>query len=183
MLSARPGFGLLGVVLALVAVAVIAALAVMPNLAQARDQWRVERSLDRLIRLTDGPTAMLRFNGDLGNYPGAIQQLSRPITNLDRNLCGGTYSGDQVGDWGGRYASRMYPGTGTPLPIGLMRDTLEWVAPDLIVVITGVDEALARQLDRKVDGAMDGTTGRVRYGAADADGLLTVRWHTNTGSC
>jgi hypothetical protein len=183
MLTARPGFGLLGAVVVLALVAIMGALAVTPNLAQARDQWRIERTIDRLEWLTDGPTALFRFNDDVGRYPGALQHLSRAITNTDLNLCGGTYTGGQVGNWGGRYSGRIHLATGTPLPIGLLADTLEYAGGVMTLVIRDVPEEQARHMDRRVDGVADGAAGRVRYGAPDANGLVTVRWRTTTGSC
>ncbi len=194
--------GLLTVVVLLVGVSLVAALAVTPNLGQVQDRWRVDRSLDRLNMLTrlvaDRGTAIFRFAEDLGGYPAALSQLSSLVANTDLDLCGDAYGGAS-GNWGGRYAGRIYPPTGTPLPLGLLRDTLEYDAaggapqPAIVLVVTGVRDEQARQLDRIVDGGDGGAAGRVRYSAVPAAGLLTaaesasglvtLRWRTQVTAC
>lgn len=200
--AARPGFGLLAVVVLLVGVSLMVALAVTPNLGQVQDQWRVDRSLDRLTRLTtsldDRGTAIYRFEEDVRGFPKALSQLSSPVANTDPNLCDGTYGG-QSGNWGGRYAGRIYPTTGTPLPIGLLRDTLEYAdaggapEPAIVLVVTGVPEEQARHMDRREDDGDGATAGRVRYDGtpeaglltqAESDaGLVTLRWRSLISAC
>lgn len=186
MLTRREGSVLLALMLVVIAIAFVGAIAITPSIAQELDRWRLDRTLDRLAWLTDSTTAIVRFQTDVGNYPGALSHLSREIAGQDRNLCGNTYGG-QAGGWSGRYAGRLYTTTGTPLPLGQMADTLVYDATPgdlaLVVRITGVREEQARQLDLRVDGAFDGATGRVRYGAADAQGLVTLDWRKAITAC
>lgn len=181
----RPGYALLAVVVGLVAISVVVAMAVTPNVAQLRDQWRSQHTEERLRHLTDSDLAISRFEGDLGVYPGALTHLSNEITTADNSLCGVAYTSDQVDDWSGRYAERLYAPAGIPLDIGMLKDTLEYDAggPAMALVVTGVREEQARHLDRSVDGTADGAAGRVRYTAADAEGLVTLRWRTTIAAC
>lgn len=181
----RQGYALLAVVVALVAVAVVVAMAVTPNMAQMRDQWRIQHTEERLVHLTDGDLAIGRFEADLGTYPGALSHLSTEITGSDNSICGTSYTNQQVDDWAGRYAGRLYVPAGVPLDIGVLQDTLEYDAggPAMVLVVPGVREEQARHLDRNVDGAADGGAGRVRYTAADAEGLVTLRWRTIIAAC
>jgi hypothetical protein len=185
MLRHRPGMGLLVVVVALATIAIMTALAITPNMAQVAARAAVGQSLDRLSILTDMPTTFYRFWDDTGRYPGYVSHLSRPVTTDDASLCGPNYTNPQAGGWSGRYAGRMYPTTGTPLPIGMMQDQLEWdpVASEVIIVVTGVQTTDAIMLDQEIDGGDGAVAGRVRWGAADGDGLLTLRWHTAIPSC
>lgn len=180
----RAGFGLLGVVVMLLAVSLVTALAITPNLAQVDGQWRVDRSLDRLGMLTDSDISIVRFVEDVGEYPGALSHLSRVIANTDQDICGNNYGGG-AGGWGGRYAGRIYPVSGTPLPVGLLLDDLDYdpAGPAMVLVVTGVREEQARQMDLRTDGAMDGAAGRVRYSAADATGLVELYWRTTIPAC
>ena len=186
MLTNRAGSALLALVLVMIGIAFAGAVALTPNVAQQKDRWRLDRTLDRLTWLTDSTTALVRFQTDVGNYPGALSHLSTAITNQDRDLCGATYGGS-AGSWGGRYAGRLYSPTGTPLPLGLMADTLVYDATPgdlaLVITLTGVREEQARQLDLHVDGAFGAAAGRVRYGAADAQGLVTLRWRKAIAQC
>lgn len=181
----RAGYALLAVVVALVAVAVIAAVAITPNVAQVRDQFRVQHTQERLERLTDSGLAIVRFFDDVGEYPGALSHLSREITQTDQDLCGDTYSNAETGNWSGRYAGRIYSPGGTPLDVGTLQDTLEYDAggPAMVLVVAGVREEQARRLDRRVDGSADGGAGRVWYTAADAEGRVTMRWRTTITAC
>lgn len=185
--GARPGYALLTVVMGLAAVSVFVAMAVAPNVAQLRDQWRVDHTLDRLTWLTDGETAIVRFHADLDTYPGRLSHLSTAITGDDTDLCTTGYSATAVDDWAGRYAGRLYEQGGTPVAIGMMQDELHYddstTPPVMVVVVEGVREEQARRLDRKEDGVQDAAAGRVRYTAADATGLVTLRWRTEVDAC
>lgn len=185
MRTGRPGYALLMGVIGLVAISLMVAMAVTPNLAQARDQWRVEQTIEHLAWLTDSDAAIFRFNADLLAYPGTLSHLSGPITESDATLCGNAYDAVQTDDWAGRYAGRIYLEAGTPLPTGILQDTLEYDAggPAMVLEVDLVREEQARRIDRRVDGSADGTAGRVRYGSADAEGLVTMKWRTTVSAC
>lgn len=181
------GYGMLAMVVVLLAMSLAAAVALVPNPGQVNDQWRVLRTQDRLALLTDSTTHIVRFFDDVGNYPGALSHLSNEISGTGQTLCGVNYGDNQTGNWSGRYAGRLHEPVGTPLPMGMMKDTLEYDATAgdqaLVVVITGVREEQARQLDRRVDGIQSDLLGRVRYTAADAEGLVTLRWRRPITQC
>lgn len=195
----RPGYALLMVLVGLIGVSLVVAVAITPHVAQIRDQWRVEHTIDRLALLTDGETAIRRFRADLLAYPGALSHLSRAITASDRSLCGTSYTSTQVDDWGGRYAGRLYVPEGIPLDIGMLQDTLEYDpgtpvgmlqetlenegGPAMVLVVNLVREEQARHVDRRTDGSADGAAGRVRYTAADAEGRVTLHWRTPVEAC
>lgn len=173
------------VVVGLAAISVFVAMAIAPNVAQIGDQWRVDHTLDRLTQITDGPTMIVRFEEDVGTYPGTLSHLSTAITTADPRLCpGATYSNNHVDEWAGRYAGRLYTPAGTPLPIGMMQDTLTYDGSALVVDIEGVREEQALRLYRKADRDpnMDAAF-RVQFTAPDAEGLVTLRWRTEITAC
>lgn len=183
----RDGYALLGAVVVMIVIVLIGAAVAMPMVATAEDQRRVAYTRDLLEYLTDEPNlTMERFNDNVNTWPGALSHLSTPITTSDEDICGKTYPNGRVGNWE-PWVDRMLPQSGTPTGIGIANDTLEHqtiTGVDYIaIVIPGVDLDDAERFERRVDATFSSTDGRVRWSAADAEGVVTVRWLKEFDGC
>lgn len=142
--------------------------------------------------------AIGRFYTAVSVRPQALRQLTRQIVVTDLNSCGLTYNNVQLKDdgsvWAGPYLTRVAPSHGSlRLDIGIVKDTLVRRPPvaanpndagDLIIKVTVVQEHEARALDRRVDGAVNETAGKIRYVLpADADGFVTVEYTMAVAGC
>lgn len=172
----HPGFTLIEVIVA-VAVVLLLAAAVVPNLAGVLDRGRVDAAAESLQALTDAMTEMRADNQD---WPGRLSHLAWPITTSDKNICGNTYANGKVGNWAGPYIDRTVPATGVPIGIGVARDSLvrQLVSGNdgyLIVEVTGVAEEDAIALNAKVDADNDAGGGTVRW-TAPSSTLVTLQY-------
>jgi PKD repeat protein/type II secretory pathway pseudopilin PulG len=181
----RPGkgFTLLAVIAVLVIAAAIAAAVVAANSATLAEQDRVvqAQSFYAGVAAAGGPVAL--FTTAVGSPPGTLSQLSQPITTADRNLCGNTFNNGKVGAWGGPYVERVFSGTGTPIGVGIVSDTLIYQEvsnqPQLVFLVRSVPEQEAMRLDARIDtlaGDAGSAAGDIRWSLADASGLVTLRW-------
>jgi hypothetical protein len=183
----RAGFALLAALLVLVAVTAIVAGVVALNAASYAEQTRVAHAQNFLSGLTAPKQAIALFQEDInGKTPRTLSQLSTPITTTDTDICGKLYTGTgnpaDVDEWSGRYASRTFPATGTPVGIGTSRDTLQYQvegnAGRALIVIDLVPEEEALRLDTRVDttAGAGSAAGTVRWTAPGADGTVTLTW-------
>lgn len=125
--KARRGVALIFLVVTL-AVMFILATVVLANTAGARQRDMVVQAVAELLRFgyeIGVNTKKPSFRGDVGNYPGRLSHLFQPINTADRNICGNTYSGADVGKWTGPYHL-----------ISMVRDSSYQMVPGLIAVDT-----------------------------------------------
>jgi hypothetical protein len=181
----RRGFAVLAMVVVLVFALAIAAAVVVVNAATSEEQTRIQRAEAFFSNITTTGSGIPRFETDVGDPPGRLSDMSLPIATAGFSLCGKNYSNGQAGAWTARYVAREFPGTGTPVGIGIASDTLLYEevsnVPRAVIVIRSVPEQEAVRLDARVDtlvGASGSSSGFVRWTTADATGLVVVRWST-----
>lgn len=173
MVADRRGVALIFLVVTL-AVMFILATVILANTAGARQRDRVIQAVAELTRFgyeiginTKRPS----FRGDIGRFPGRLSHLYAEITTTDRNICGNTYSGAEVGRFEGPYhlipmvrdsAYQMIPGL-------VASDTLRWVnAPGgaqdtLQIVMRNVSVELAQDISLAFDGTSTGVGPLIKF--------------------
>lgn len=183
--SVTAGFTLVEIVVAL-AIMVMMAVVVAPNLLSVLDRARVDKAQASLENLS---TALVEFKDDVKENPGTLSQLSELIKTSDRNSCGSTYSPGDVNKWDGPYTNRMIPETGVPVGIGtaqndLIRDppSANWSTLQMEVPL--VTETDAVDLNARVDGDASSTGGTVRWTTPpDPNGKVTLYYVTPIKGC
>ena len=176
--SARPGFTLVEIVVA-IAIIIILAAALAPGVLGVLDDERVEKAAETLEELVEAMTQM-RF--DDNDWPGRLSHVAWPITISDVNICGANYTSGKVSQWAGPYVDRVIsPGVGLPIGIGRINDVLvrEVVSGNdgyLKMQIDSVQIEDAEALNKLVDADAGGTIGTIRYTTSlvTSEGLLTV---------
>lgn len=182
------------VVLAMIGVFVAMAAVVTPGLVGALEFQRIEESAGRLERYD---RAIGKFAVDVSSNPGTITQLTRQIVSTDLNSCGLLYNNRQLklddGPWMGPYVMRVVPSNGLlPLGIGtiqnqLIRDPILAAnkndSGNLIIRVGDVELRSAQALDLRIDGAVDATTGKVRWGVVDAESFVTLDYTIPITGC
>lgn len=199
MRGSRRGFSLIEVLVA-VAVVIVLATALLPNLLASTDRLRVQSTALVLEALSDG-ISTARFDNQ--DWPLLLSHLVHGITTNDLNICGSTYRAGTVNNWDGPYYERTFPATGLPTAIGVIRDTLEreiisgggggpgqgqgqgggGAVSLLKIVVDSVPEEDARELNRIVDADGDAAAGTIRWTAPSGSGLTTVRWLRTIKGC
>lgn len=169
----RRGVALIFLVVTL-AVMFILATVVLANTAGARQRDRVVQAVSELLRFgyeIGVNTKKPSFRGDVGNYPGRLSHLFQRIMVTDRNICGATYSGADVGKWTGPYhlipmvrdsAYQMIPGV--IASDTLARKTATGGAPDTLqIVMRNVSLEMAQDLGLAFDGVSSGIGPAIKF--------------------
>lgn len=120
----RRGVALIFVVVTL-AVMLILATVILANTASVRQAEAVQSGLTELIRFgyeVGENQKKPSFRGDVVAFPARISHLYAKITTADRNSCGATYSGAEVGRWEGPY--HLVP---------MVRDSNYQITPGVVV--------------------------------------------------
>lgn len=155
------------------AVMLILATVVLANTAGARQRDMVVQAVSELARFgyeiginTKRPS----FRGDIGRFPGRLSQLYARITTTDRNICGNTYSGAEVGRFEGPYhlipmvrdsAYQMIPGL--IASDTLARRTGAGGADTLQIVMRNVAIQMAQDLALAFDGVTTGVGPLIKF--------------------
>lgn len=164
--KARRGVALIFLVVTL-AVMLILATVVLANTAGARQREMVVQAVAELLRFgyeIGVNTKKPSFRGDVGSYPGRLSHLFQAITTTDRNSCGNTYSGSDVGKWTGPYhlISMVRDSNYQMVPGLIARDTLirtpttGGANPILSIVMRNVQLQMAQDLGLAFDGISTG---------------------------
>lgn len=192
----RSGFALLMVV-GLIAVTFVVAVAATLSVAVAADNDRIEYASRILSQIQDSSRySVVRFQSDVGEYPGKLSHLRTPLVSGDKDICYNTYSTAERNNWGQPYVDRSFTTTGVWVGVGLARDSL---AKDpitgtpsagtphaLVMLIDDVDERDARLLDTRFDPNTDAspsTMGRVRWGTANSEGRVLMQFRKTITQC
>jgi type II secretory pathway pseudopilin PulG len=182
------------VVLAMIGVFVAMAAVVTPGLVGALEFQRIDESANRLGRYD---RAIGKFAVDVSSNPGTIEQLTRQIVSSDSNSCGSAYNNQQLklddGPWKGPYVMRVVPSNELlPLGIGTMQNRLIREPAlasnrndpgNLVIRVADVELRAARALDLRIDGAVDATAGKVRWGVVDAENFVTLDYTIPITGC
>lgn len=169
------GFTLVEILVAL-AIGIVLAAVVLPNVIGGVDRSRVTETADSFEGIARAMTAMYE---DTGRYPGQLSHLTEPITTAQAGLCGDpptAYDATAVASWAGPYLNRTVPQSGLPLPVGVARNALSYASPPpvLRIHVDDVTERDAVELNRLIDDDDDATAGGVRWGAVSGSGLTEL---------
>jgi len=181
----RSGFTLLELIVALAVMLVLAA-AVAPNILGRLDRIRVERGRDALEELR---AAIVLFEEDVGAYPGRLTQLVEQISQGEPNSCGQGYKKAEADRWDGPYLARVIPGSGLPVAIGtanvvLERQPVGGQNARLKIVVDDVSVGDAADLDELVDGGDGAASGGVEWVAVPGSSdLVTVKYVIPVRGC
>lgn len=192
----RRGFALLAVLI-MVVIALLAAITATTSSAIAGDQTRSEFAAHVLARITDSSRySIVRFQADVGEYPGKLSHLRFTLVSGDRDICGNAYSAAERDGWGQPYVDRQFTTTGVWAGIGRARDSLakdpqagtpSGATPHaLVILIDDVDERDARELNTRFDPegeATPSTLGRVRWGTANSEGRVLLQFRKTITEC
>jgi len=169
-------------VIVIVAIMVILAAVITPNLVGVLDRQRISGAVETMNSII---SALDSFNKDVGKLAGFLTQLVEPITLSDSDACGVTYDQKRVDAWKGPYFARNIASFGVPMGIGtvgnqVIRDNV--VTKRMILQIPQVTEEDAIAFNAQVDGDGSSTGGTVRWTTPDATGLVTVTYLTAHGT-
>jgi type II secretory pathway pseudopilin PulG len=195
--SARSGTLGFTLVELMVTVLILVTLTVIvtPSIVSAIDAQRVlssARTLESFVRAINNPdTLAASFVAEVKAYPGRLSHLTRQIETTDLDGCGSGYSSGEVipDKWRGPYINRVVRDTGIPIGIGTVADSMSRDDPFNVrssrqrmrVLGVIIDDAAA--LDLIVDVGDGSAGGTVRWGAADAEGFVTVEYLFNVQGC
>lgn len=183
------------VVLAVITVMITLATVIAPGLMGVLEFERVDRAAKELAI---HERSLASFHTHVSARPQAMGQLTRQIVSTDLNSCGQTYNNQQLKNdgsvWQGPYMTRVMPSHGDlRLDIGVVKDTLVRTPAvasnkndpgELAIRIMYVQQHEAEALDRRVDGGtVSSGAGKIRWGAADADGFVTVSYTMAVAGC
>jgi hypothetical protein len=184
------GYALLAVVV-LIAVLAVLASAITVNLGAVGDAQRVTGARDHLYRIeTEVNGAAPSFFGHVGRNPSRLTQLIEPISTLQQNSCGLNFVTEEVDLWEGPYHLVPHDAGNFFFAPGFVAQSLMERVPTgtsnpgtLFIVIANVAAADAEALDVRVDGALGGTAGKVRYTEPLGTAPVTVRYGFTISGC
>jgi hypothetical protein len=141
--------------LAAAALATTAVVAVSAS-ARAHQRWSIAKR-----SFTQMDSAIARFQRDVGEYPGDLSHLNRPIGTSDRDACNGRYSGAEAQSWKGPYLQQLVPSTGSVIGIGMILPEVGVVPGSRGAKLLSLDVAYVRLVDvQRMDAEIDGGDGR-----------------------
>lgn len=124
--------------------------------------------------------AILAFRGDTGRYPRRISLLATPITSTSKDSCGSTIA--DSASWKGPYLDRAINATaGIVVGPAVVSDSLRRTpgtatstvrVGTLTIVATGVEQQVADELEKALDGNANLSAGTVQWSSA-GDGTLS----------
>ncbi len=192
----RSGFAVLAVI-AMIVVVMIAAVAAATSGAIASDHDRVAYASRVLSQIVDSSRySVVRFQQDVGEYPGKLSHLRSAPAAGARDICYTAYSAAERDGWGQPYVDRSITTAGVWTGIGMARDSL---AKDpvtgtpsagtphaLVILIDVVDEMDARLMNTLFDPegeATPSTLGRVRWGSPNSEGRVLMQFRKTITEC
>jgi hypothetical protein len=211
------GATLAEVVVATAILAIIGSIVISTDLVVSpNDRERYAAAADTLnelavaIAYSDATNAQTSFKWVIQKYPQKLSQLTKPITNADRDICGNLYiNPTHTSRWTTPFWPKELRTTGTTLVqgfdaqdnlatfpdanLGFSNNTtgVRQAAPtggistrnDGVIAIRMTNVTLddAEGLDGAVDGTVDGTAGVVRYSSATDP--TTVDYYITVSGC
>jgi type II secretory pathway pseudopilin PulG len=181
----------------IVAVATVAVLgaAVLPEVASSADRELAVRTYAQLADLDSGIMTFGTLVKRVGTvYPGAIHQLTNPLTTSDKVSCqNNTMNSNAIKLWNqdGAFSTQYITSAGLYTPIGTVNDLIEHASGSapMYLRIPAVDTGMLTRMDGLVDGGDGGGAGTILYTtstASTADLVYRVGFapnYTLTGHC
>src|SRR5687768_12716620 len=181
----------------MIALVLVVVVTAATGAAVVADHDRVIYASRILSQITDSSRySVVRFQSDVGEYPGRLRHLRTAPAAGERDICYTAYSAAERDGWGQPYVDRVIGTTGVWTGIGQARDSLakDPVAGTpsvgtphaLVILIDGVEERDARLLNTMYDPETDATPstlGRVRWGSADAEGRVLLQFRKTIAQC
>lgn len=131
--------------------------------ARAHQRWAIAKR-----SFTQMDSAVVRFQRDVGEYPGDLSHLNRAVGTDDRAACKGRYSSEEAQKWRGPYLQQLVPGTGSVIGVGMILPNVDVVPGSGGEKLLSLDVAHVRLMDvQRMDGEIDGgdgrSSGRIRW--------------------
>jgi len=182
----RPGFTLAEVLVAFGLIAVLASVTVPVIKARVQDGYE-----DALIQeMQSVASGVIAYRQDVGFYPPAINYLESPVPTTGlfpgKNLCNQTLAQSDSAKWNGPYISRSFPTNAASYVVAgrdAVQNSFASGTGNIQIQIFGVDTTTAHNIDFKIDGQFDNTTGTLRYTISGASANLQYLIPTRTGAC
>lgn len=182
----RRGFTLAEVIVAFGLIAVLAAVTVPVIKGRVQDGYE-----DALIQeMQSVASGVIAYRQDVGYYPPTIAYLESfpPTTGAfpAKNICSQQLAVADSLKWNGPYISRNFPTNASSYTVAgrdAVQNTLLVGTGMLQVQIFGVDTTSAHDIDFKIDGAFDNTTGSLRYSISGGSANLQYVIPTRVNAC
>jgi prepilin-type N-terminal cleavage/methylation domain-containing protein len=183
MLKRRRGFTLAEVLVAFTLIAVLAAV-VMPTV-RGRLQEGYEDAL--VSEFTSLASAINAYRQDVGHYPPQLDYLTLIPSSPD-DFCGHNLSASDSAKWRGPYVSRTITTAAsyTVFQKDSVQDLLARPGgnPNIIqIVINGADTSTARNVDLKIDGVVNKTSGTLLWSVNGNATIMNYSIPTRNGAC
>jgi general secretion pathway protein G len=176
--TARRGFSLAEILVAIVIIGLIAAI-VVPTVFSRISQGESSAIAQTIDALRDG---VLEYRSDVRRWPSHLRYLSAaPGSATD--ICGRTVPATFLAQWKGPYVNRSIGTTGLKLDDALVRDSIvrspttftASTAGDLFIQVEDVDSGVARLVEREHDVTLDFAAGTIRWSnVANGRGILQL---------
>jgi general secretion pathway protein G len=170
------GFTLLEIVVAVAMIGMLAAV-LTPQVLSRTTMAQGATLLSTLTGLEEAATA---HRGDVGRFPQSLRQLATAPTTGVRDLCGRQIPGLALESWSGPYLDRSVATTGIEIGGSVISNTLRRSPATysevgtLYIDVAGVDEGVAEQMDRALDGTLDFASGSILWADVGASGRGTL---------
>ena len=183
--AARPrrGFTLAEVLVAFALIAVLAAVVVPTVRGRLQDGYE-----DALVQeLASLASAVTAYRQDVGKYPPRLDYLTVLPAN-PTDFCGRALRGADTLKWRGPYVSRIIStsATYTVAQKDSVRDLLTRPVGNgaiIQIAINGADTTTARNVDLKIDGSADRTTGTLLWSVNGDATVMQYAIPTKPGAC
>jgi prepilin-type N-terminal cleavage/methylation domain-containing protein len=181
--SKRRGFTLAEVLVSLTLIAVLAAV-VVPTV-RGRMQDGYESAV--VHEFSNLASAISAYRQDVGHYPPQLNYLTS-LTTGPTDFCGNNLSASDSAKWRGPYVSRII--TSAASYTIAQKDTVQNLLtrpggnPAIIqIVINGADTATARNVDLKIDGVVNKTSGTMQWSVNGNATIMNYAIPTRSGAC
>jgi prepilin-type N-terminal cleavage/methylation domain-containing protein len=179
----RRGFTLAEVLMSLTLIAVLTAVVVPTVRGRLQDGYE-----DALVsEFTNLASAVNAYRQDVGKFPPQLNYLNRLPTN-PTDFCGRLLLPADTLKWRGPYVSRIIS-TAASYTV-FQKDTVQNLltrpgsnSSIIQIVINGADTATARNVDLKIDGAVNKTAGTMLWSVNGNATIMNYAIPTRAGAC
>ena len=170
------GFTLVEIVVILAIIGMLAAVLT----PQILGRMTTAQSASLLSTLKSLQTAATAHRTDMGRYPQKLRQLAVAPTNGVEDSCGRVIPGFTFSQWSGPYVDRDITSAGINIGGSIIADSLQRTpstfseSGTLAITVSDVDQAVADQVDRSMDGAVDYLNGSILWAQVGTTGRGTL---------